>query len=215
MLILLIVFWLAGLSKTVSNHFAKKTLESGTRNWGFIRYNTFYSSFSTIRIDLDNGRVGYIAQFNPFEFQILQPYELSDIKANYILSVEVKTAMWRIIESISGLLINKFINTETIKCPKCKSVMTENSSYLYLLPVYFSDTYKGSSSYFINNAIPINSEYEIPSGRHACYMNIFICSRCGHHIVSVVDFLKVRDEKIIKHASLFPYSEFGSFFTTY
>lgn len=117
--------------------------------------------------------------------------------------------MWKILNWII-YFFTRFINTEKIKCKKCKGTMTSSKSYLYLLPVYFDDLHAENAEYYLNNTIPIDNEEDIPIGRRACYFHLFQCDGCSNRSISVVDFLKVRDQKVIKGGDVYPYEKFSS-----
>lgn len=114
-----------------------------------------------------------------------------------------------------GYFIAKNANTETIKCRQCKSVMTSNKQYLSLLPVFFDEEHEESAEYYLNQTIPIESEEEIPTGRRACYFHVFQCENCTNRLVSVVDFLKVRDQFVVKGGEIYPYEKFKSYIETH
>lgn len=97
-------------------------------------------------------------------------------------------------------------------CEMCKGKMVDTTSYLYLLPVQFSEEHEESAEYYLNNAVRIESTEQIPNGNRACYMYVFQCQSCGHRIVSVVDFLQVRDSQLIKAGDVYPYEDFQEFF---
>lgn len=97
------------------------------------------------------------------------------------------------------------------KCEVCKGKMIDTTSYLYLLPVQFSDEHEESAEYYINNATRIESTEQIPNGNRACYMYVFQCQDCGHKMVSVVDFLKVRENELMKGGDIYPYEKFRDF----
>lgn len=98
------------------------------------------------------------------------------------------------------------------KCKICKGKMVDTTSYLYLIPAHFSETHEESAKYYLNHAVRIESTEQIPNGNRACYMYIFECQNCGHRIVSVVDFLKVRESELIKGGDIYPYEDFQEFF---
>lgn len=98
------------------------------------------------------------------------------------------------------------------KCAKCKGKMVDTISYLYLIPAKFDDVHEESADYYINNAMKIESEEQIPNGNRACRMFVFQCQNCGHKIVSVVDFLKVRECELVKCGDVYPYDTFKNFF---
>lgn len=98
------------------------------------------------------------------------------------------------------------------KCKQCKGKMVDTTSYLYLLPAHFDEEHEENAEYYLNNARQIESTEQIPSGNRACRMFIFQCQSCGHKIVSVVDFLKVREDELVKGGDIYPYEKFQTFF---
>lgn len=102
-------------------------------------------------------------------------------------------------------------DSETIKCKQCKGVMTSRKQFLALLPVFFDEEHEESAAFYQNNTVPIETEEEIPTGRRACYIHVFQCGSCGNKLISVVDFLKVRDQMSIKGGDTYPYEEFRSY----
>ena len=100
------------------------------------------------------------------------------------------------------------------KCKMCKGKMVDTTSYLFLIPAKFDDEHEESAEYYINNATRIENEEQIPNGNRACRMYLFQCQDCGHKMVSVVDFLKVRENQLIKGGDLYPYEKFEDFLTS-
>jgi hypothetical protein len=107
--------------------------------------------------------------------------------------------------------IDKNTDKETIKCKQCKGVMTSNEQYLALLPLRFDESHDESAAYYLNHTTPIESEDEIPTGCRACYINVFRCGSCSNKVISVIDFLKVRDEYLIKGGDTYPYEDFRAY----
>ena len=98
------------------------------------------------------------------------------------------------------------------KCKACKGKMAEAGEHLYLLPVKVDAKHEESAEYYIRNAKKIRSVDEIPAGTRACRMFIFECQNCGNKIVSVVDFLRVRDDEVLEGGDIYPYEKFKDFF---
>ena len=90
--------------------------------------------------------------------------------------------------------------------------MQPEASYLYLLPSYLDDAHVEDLDYYLKNAVPIAELTDIPSGRRACYFNVFRCPACTHREVSLIDFLHVRGETLLKGAEECPYEKVQSFF---
>lgn len=99
----------------------------------------------------------------------------------------------------------------TDRCKLCKGELVESTSYLCLLPVMFGDSHEESAEYYLENAKLIEDLSQIPNGKRACYMYVFQCQGCGYKEVSVVDFLQVRDNMVIKGGGTYPYEKFGEF----
>ena len=122
------------------------------------------------------------------------------------------------ITGLIGALAKKLIyssmytDEDKMKCPKCKGHMRMLDKRLYLLPCMFGASHEESSQYYVKNARPISSESEIPSGQRAAYFTLFMCEECGDKKVSVIDFLKVREETMAKGGGLYDYSELRQFF---
>lgn len=112
---------------------------------------------------------------------------------------------------IKGALLSA-AEKDAEKCKLCKGKMIDTVSYLYLIPVQFGNEHEESAEYYINNATRIESVDQIPNGNRACRMYVFQCQNCGHKKISVVDFLKVRDNEIVKGGDIYPYEKFSDFF---
>lgn len=99
------------------------------------------------------------------------------------------------------------------KCEMCNGKMVDTTSYLYLIPAKFGEEHEESAEYYIKNGTKIDSTEQIPNGNRACRMFIFQCQSCGHKKVSVVDFLKVRENELVKGGDIYPYEKFRDFFS--
>lgn len=121
--------------------------------------------------------------------------------------MRISAAIKKIFNWIFYFLINHS-NSETMKCKRCKGTMSSKHQYLALLPVSFDEKHEESADYYQNCTIPLESEDQIPTGRRACYMHIFQCENCTNRLVSVVDFLKVRDQYLTKGGDIYPYEDF-------
>lgn len=110
---------------------------------------------------------------------------------------------------------NHLLNHETIKCKQCKGEMTSRKQYLALIPAYFDDEHEETAEYYINNITPISDESEIPTGRRDCCIHVFQCGNCGNKLISVVDFLKVRDKILVKGGDTYPYEHFRKHIENY
>ena len=118
----------------------------------------------------------------------------------------------RFFRPLLSRILLKIGEEQAEKCEMCKGKMVDTHSYLYLIPVKFGDEHEESAEYYINNAVQIESVEQIPNGNRACRMYVFQCQVCGHKMVSVVDFLKVRENELIKGGDVYPYEKFQYFF---
>ena len=105
-----------------------------------------------------------------------------------------------------------FAEKKAETCELCKGKMIDTVCYLYLIPAKFGEEHEESAEYYIKNGVKIDSTEQIPNGNRACRMFIFQCQSCGHKKVSVVDFLKVRDNELVKGGDIYPYEKFREFF---
>ena len=48
------------------------------------------------------------------------------------------------------------------KCKQCKGKLVDTASYLYLIPVMFDQEHEESAAYYINHAVRIENEEQIP-----------------------------------------------------
>lgn len=98
------------------------------------------------------------------------------------------------------------------KCSKCKgSLQQEGESKLYLIDAYIDDTHPETVAFY-QKSQRLLDENAIPSGRRTCYMKVFRCKECGSRFVEVIDFLRVRDNEILKGGNEFTYEEMGEFY---
>lgn len=113
---------------------------------------------------------------------------------------------------IEHIVINRAINSDA-KRPDCKGTMVqEGESKLYLIGAYIDQTHPETKEFYQSTAVRLMNENEIPSGRRTCYMSVFRCQECGQRRVHVLDFLRVRENDIIKGGAEFRYDEMGEFF---
>lgn len=73
-----------GISSAITQSFAEKTMENNSKEKKFSQYNTFYSSGAIIRIDEPTGRIAYVSNQNPFEFQMISATDISKIRTYYM-----------------------------------------------------------------------------------------------------------------------------------
>jgi hypothetical protein len=73
----------AALGFGASKKNAKKTFKKGIDENHFVNYSTFDASNSYTVIDAD-GRVGFVSAFNPKEFQLAMPNEITNVRSSHI-----------------------------------------------------------------------------------------------------------------------------------
>lgn len=95
-------------------------------------------------------------------------------------------------------------------CIYCKADAPRISqdTYLFLIPIFFGDTYEDAQNYLLSNMKPIGGTEQIPTGMRACYVEVYLCPRCDKKHVAVRDFLRVRGEDHIQRIYRFPYEAF-------
>lgn len=95
-------------------------------------------------------------------------------------------------------------------CIYCKADAPRISqyTYLFLIPVFFGDTYEDAQNYLLSHMKPIRGTEQIPTGMRACYVEVYHCPRCDKKHVAVRDFLRVRGEDHIQRIYRFPYEPF-------
>lgn len=95
-------------------------------------------------------------------------------------------------------------------CVYCKHSTSKVSSkkYLFLLPISFGTTYEDAKHYLPSHLRPIMGTDQIPTGRRACWVELYTCSKCGKEQVAVTDFLLVRGTEDVKGTYQLPYEPF-------
>ena len=85
-------------------------------------------------------------------------------------------------------------------CVYCKNTTFKDSpkKYLFLLPISFGTTYEDAEHYLPSHLMPIMGTDHIPTGRRACWVELYRCGRCGKEQVTVTDFLLVRGVEDVK-----------------
>ena len=91
---------------------------------------------------------------------------------------------------------------------------TMTSLQFFFVWAGFDEGHEESAAYYLNHTVPIESEDDIPTGRRACYIYVFQCGNCTNRLISVVDFLKVRDQFVVKGGDTYPYEDFKSYIET-
>lgn len=72
-----------GLSSLFTGKLVKKTIAKYAAENGFVNYSRFRSSGAVLLIDEQVGRIAYVANQNPFEFQVISAKDIYDIKSSY------------------------------------------------------------------------------------------------------------------------------------
>ena len=84
MFVFLLMFYVIVIGNIITDRMAEKTLEKGTQEHNFRNYSTFYSSGASIRIEENTGKIAYVSNQNPFEFQVISAKDISNIRSSYI-----------------------------------------------------------------------------------------------------------------------------------
>lgn len=110
---------------------------------------------------------------------------------------------------LAGLIIHSARGTA--QCPKCRGKMYKDGTeqYLFLLPVFFGDTYENAENFLLHNLKPIASLDDIPSGQRAVRAVIYRCSTCSKKQVDFTDFLLVRGSEDFRGRYFFSYEPFA------
>lgn len=73
----------AGLSSLFTDKLVAKTIKENAAKNGFENCSTFYGKSATVKIDERTGRIAFVANQNPFEFQVISARDIYDIKSSY------------------------------------------------------------------------------------------------------------------------------------
>ncbi len=78
-----------GFANVFTGTIARKTMKKYSKKENFERCSTFITDGSftigaIVKIDENSGRVAYVSYQNPYEFQMVQAKELTNIKSSYI-----------------------------------------------------------------------------------------------------------------------------------
>ena len=97
-----------------------------------------------------------------------------------------------------------------VTCVHCRHTTPKNSpkKYLVLLPISFGTTYEDAEHYLPSHLQPVMGIDQIPTGRRACWVELYSCGRCGREQVSVTDFLLVRGVEDVKKTYILPSEPF-------
>ncbi len=100
-------------------------------------------------------------------------------------------------------------------CKKCGAVMEITDTRLYFLPMSVGNYVDHENAdYYINNAIPVASVSDIPTGMYACRVQAMHCPQCAKSTVLVSPFLPVRGEERREIAHIFENGEVDSLIYT-
>lgn len=97
-----------------------------------------------------------------------------------------------------------------ILCRKCQAPAVKSSyrTFLFLIPASFDQVYEDPEGYLSRNMKPIAGKEQIPTGRRACWLEVFTCTKCDERQVRIRDFLQVRGEEYLKGTYILPYESF-------
>ena len=72
-----------------------------------------------------------------------------------------------------------------ILCRKCQAPAVKSSTrtYLFLIPASFEQEYGDPEGYLSRNMKPIAGKEQIPTGRRACWLEVFTCTKCDERQV--------------------------------
>lgn len=72
-----------GLSSLFTRKLVKKTINAKAAENGFANCSTFHGSGAVLKINEQAGKIAYVANQNPFEFQVISAKDIYDIKSSY------------------------------------------------------------------------------------------------------------------------------------
>jgi hypothetical protein len=81
--LMLSMFYFMGISQTITDKLAMRTERKYSAERGFSNSETFYSSAEIFKVNEENGKIAYIANQNPLEFQEFSAADLTDVKSGY------------------------------------------------------------------------------------------------------------------------------------
>lgn len=79
-----LLFFYFTTGAAIIDRIVEKTMEKNSELANFHDYATFYSSGAIIRIEKSTGRIAYVSNMNPFQFQQISAKDITDIKSDYI-----------------------------------------------------------------------------------------------------------------------------------
>lgn len=78
-----LIYWL-GVSEIFTNRIVKKTEEKYSQEKGYRNCESFYTHSEIFKVDVERGKIAYIANQNPYEFQEFSAAQLTDVKTGYM-----------------------------------------------------------------------------------------------------------------------------------
>ncbi len=78
-------------NNTFTDHMVAKTVKKNAAKYNFDKAYTFYTNNATVMIDTVGGRIAYISNLNPWEFQMISAKDIADIKNDYKKGVFFET----------------------------------------------------------------------------------------------------------------------------
>ncbi len=73
----------AALNRHITGYLVKKTFEKNIQQYDFVNGSIFYGINATIKIDQQRGKIAFVSNQNPFEFQVISAREIDNIKSDY------------------------------------------------------------------------------------------------------------------------------------
>lgn len=77
------VFYFALFGSIITDEIAMKTEKKYSAERGYSNSETFYSSSEILKVNVKNGKIAYIANQNPLQFQEINAADLTEIKTGY------------------------------------------------------------------------------------------------------------------------------------
>ena len=80
---LLSMFYFGLFGHMITDKITKKTEAKYSAERGYTNCETFYSNSEIFKVNVEKGKIAYIANQNPFEFQEVSAADLADVKSGY------------------------------------------------------------------------------------------------------------------------------------
>lgn len=81
--ILNLFYWLV-IGRIITDKLAERTERKYSEERGYANCQTFYSSAEIFKVNVEKGKIAYIANQNPLEFQEISAAELTNVKSGYV-----------------------------------------------------------------------------------------------------------------------------------